>query len=62
MLQRTGRSDYPDWVLTVQLKCFVKSVRFIKAFEYISVTVIDVWVRSVQYPNFSGSYLTEHSG
>ena len=25
--------DYPDWVMTVQLECFVISVRFIRLFE-----------------------------
>ena len=33
----SGRSDYPDWVMTVQLQCFVGSVCFIRVFEYSSV-------------------------
>ena len=28
----SGCSDYPDWVMTVLLECFVKSVCFIKVF------------------------------
>ena len=27
-----GRSNYPDWVVTVQLKCFVGSVQYLSVF------------------------------
>ena len=33
----SGRSDYPEWMMTVQLECIVGSVRFIRVFECGSV-------------------------
>ena len=31
--QVSGRLDYPDWVVTVQLEHFVESVRFVMIFS-----------------------------
>ena len=37
VLLMSGYSDYADWILTVQLDCFVLSVHFIRIFEWSSV-------------------------
>ena len=45
----SGSSDYPNWVMTVQLECFVGNVCFIRVFEWSSVYKC----MGINYPNLS---------
>ena len=45
----SGCLDYPNWVMTVQLKSFVKSVRFIRVLN----GTLYVKMYELNYPNFS---------
>ena len=45
--QVSDLSDFLDWVVTVQLECFVKSVCFIRVFEW--SLQINEW--DFNYPN-----------
>ena len=47
----SGRTNYPDSVMTVQLEFLAESVRFIRVFECSSVYK---W-KGFNYPNFSFS-------